>query len=301
MPIPDYQTLMLPLLKFLSDGKEHNLPDATKAISDEYNLSPEERQQLLPSGQQTVIRNRLGWARTYMAKAGLIKSTRRAFWQITSRGKDILSTNPDRIDVHFLQQFPEFVQFKDLHHEKEQEPTTKHADEYNPEEALDRAHQRLRENLESDLLQQVKAASAAFFENLVVQLLVRMGYGGNLQDAGRAVGQSGDGGIDGIIKEDQLGLDVIYIQAKRWENTVGRPEIQKFAGALQGHRARKGVFITTSDFSKDAVDYVERIDSKIVLIDGESLAKFMVERNVGVSTTQTIEVKRIDQDYFIEE
>ena len=143
MPIPDYQTLMLPLLKFLSDGKEHNLPDATKAISDEYNLSPEERQQLLPSGQQTVIRNRLGWARTYMAKAGLIKSTRRAFWQITSRGKDILATNPDRIDVHFLQQFPEFVQFKDLHHEKEQEVTTKHVDEYNPEEALDRAHQLL--------------------------------------------------------------------------------------------------------------------------------------------------------------
>jgi restriction system protein len=301
MPIPDYQTLMLPLLKFLSDEKEHNLPDATKAISDEYNLSPAERQQLLPSGQQTVIRNRLGWARTYMAKAGLIKSTRRAFWQITSRGKEILSTKPDRIDVHFLQQFPEFLQFKDLHHEKEQEVPTKQADEYNPEEALDRAHQRLRENLESDLLQQVKAASAVFFENLVVQLLVRMGYGGNLQDAGRAVGQSGDGGIDGIIKEDQLGLDVIYIQAKRWENTVGRPEIQKFAGALQGHRARKGVFITTSDFSKDAIDYVERIDSKIVLIDGESLAKFMVERNVGVSTTQTIEVKRIDQDYFIEE
>ena len=301
MPIPDYQTLMLPLLRFLSDGKEHNLPEATKAISDEFGLTPTERQQLLPSGQQTVIRNRLGWARTYMAKAGLIASTRRAFWQITALGQETLASKPERIDVHFLQRFPEFVQFKDLHHEKETEVPAKQADEYNPEEALDRAYLRLRETLESELLEQVKSASAAFFENLVVQLLVRMGYGGNLQDAGRAVGQSGDGGIDGIIKEDQLGLDVIYIQAKRWENTVGRPEIQKFAGALQGHRARKGVFITTSDFSKDARDYVDRIDSKIVLIDGESLTRFMVDKNVGVSVAQTMEIKRIDQDYFNEE
>ena len=301
MAILDYQTLMLPLLRFLADGREHNLAEATQTISDQYKLTPEERQQLLPSGQQTMIRNRIGWARTYMAKAGLIKGVRRGYWQISSRGKEVLSSNPDRIDVHFLQRYPEFIAFRDLRHEKETSVPETQPNDYTPEEALDRAYQNLRLDLESELLEQVKTATPAFFEKLVVQLLVRMGYGGNLHDAGQAVGQSGDGGIDGIIKEDRLGLDAIYIQAKRWENTVGRPEIQKFAGALQGHRARKGVFITTSDFSKDAIDYVDRIDSRIVLIDGLTLSKFMFDHGVGVSTTTTIELKKIDQDYFNEE
>jgi restriction system protein len=301
MGIPDYQSLMLPLLQFLADGKEHNLPEATLVLSDQFKLSPEERQQLLPSGQQTIIRNRIGWARTYMAKAGLIDAVRRGYWQISSRGKEVLSAKPARIDGHFLQQFPEFVAFRDLHHEMEEEATISAPSIDTPEEELGHAYQRLRGDLEAELLQQVKAASASFFENLVVQLLVRMGYGGNLHDAGQAVGQSGDGGIDGIIKEDQLGLDVIYIQAKRWDANVGRPEIQKFAGALQGHRARKGVFITTSGFSRDALDYVERIDSKIVLIDGPTLVRFMVDKDVGVSTTETIHLKKIDLDFFNEE
>jgi restriction system protein len=301
MPIPDYQTLMLPLLKFLADGKERNLAEATKVLSEQYQLTPEEKQLLLPSGQQTVIRNRIGWARTYMAKAGLIGSNRRGYWQISDRGKSVLSKEPDRIDNHFLQQFPEFIAFRDLHHQKEEQPEQPPSGADTPEEALANAYQSLRSELEAELLQQVKDAGPTFFENLVVQLLVRMGYGGNLHDAGQAVGQSGDGGIDGIIKEDRLGLDVIYIQAKRWESNVGRPEIQKFAGALQGHRARKGVFITTSSFSRDALDYVERIDSKIILIDGPTLAKFMVDNNVGVSTIQTIDIKKIDQDYFNEE
>jgi restriction system protein len=301
MAIPDYQTLMLPLLGFLADGREHNLAEATQTISDQYELAPEERQQLLPSGQQTIIRNRIGWARTYMAKAGLIKGVRRGYWQISSRGKEVLSSNLDRIDVHFLQRYPEFIAFRDLRHEKEASVPETQPNNYTPEEALDGAYQNLRVDLESELLEQVKTATPAFFEKLVVQLLVRMGYGGNLHDAGQAVGQSGDGGIDGIIKEDSLGLDAIYVQAKRWENTVGRPEIQKFAGALQGHRARKGVFITTSEFSKDAIDYVDRIDSRIVLIDGPTLSKFMFDHGVGVSTTQTIEIKKIDQDYFNEE
>jgi restriction system protein len=301
MAIPDYQSLMLPLLKLLADGKEHNLLEATKVLSDEYELTPQERLQLLPSGQQTIIRNRIGWARTYMAKAGLIDAVRRGYWKISSRGKKVLADNPERIDGHFLQQFPEFLAFRDLHHEKEQEPSVTPQSIDTPEEELGHAYLRLRENLESELLQQVKTASATFFENLVVQLLVRMGYGGNLHDAGQAVGQSGDGGIDGIIKEDQLGLDVIYIQAKRWESNVGRPEIQKFAGALQGHRARKGVFITTSGFSRDALEYVERIDSKIILIDGPTLSKYMVDKDVGVSTTETIHLKKIDLDYFNEE
>ena len=301
MGIPDYQSLMLPLLQFLADGKEHNLPEATSALSDQFKLTSEERQQLLPSGQQTIIRNRIGWARTYMAKAGLIDAVRRGYWQISSRGKEVLSRKPERIDGHFLQQYPEFVAFRDLHHEKEEETAISAPSIDTPEEELGHAYQRLRGDLEAELLQQVKIASASFFENLVVQLLVRMGYGGNLHDAGQAVGQSGDGGIDGIIKEDQLGLDVIYIQAKRWDANVGRPEIQKFAGALQGHRARKGVFITTSGFSRDALDYVERIDSKIVLIDGPTLVRFMVDKDVGVSTTETIHLKKIDLDFFNEE
>jgi restriction system protein len=301
MSIPDYQTLMLPLLSFLSDGREHNLSEATQVISDQYKLSAEEKQQLLPSGQQTIIRNRIGWARTYMAKAGLIVGVRRGYWRISPRGKEVLATNPERIDVHYLQRYPEFQAFRDLRHEKETTVPEIQPNNYTPEEALDRAYQNLRVDLESELLEQVKVATPAFFEKLVVQLLVRMGYGGNLHDAGQAVGQSGDGGIDGIIKEDRLGLDAIYIQAKRWENTVGRPEIQKFAGALQGHRARKGVFITTSDFSKDAIDYVDRIDTRIVLIDGPTLVKFMFDQGVGVSTIQTVEVKKIDQDYFNEE
>jgi restriction system protein len=214
----------------------------------------------------------------------------------------VLGSKPPRIDVKYLEQFPEFVAFRELRHEQtDKSELTLTTAEATPEEALDVAYQRLRVDLESELLEQVKTASPGFFERLVVELLVRMGYGGTLRDAGQAVGKSGDGGIDGIIKEDRLGLDVIYIQAKRWEGTVGRPEIQKFAGALQGHRARKGVFITTSAFSADAIDFASRIDSKIVLIDGAMLARYMIDNNVGVSTSRLYEVKKIDSDFFAEE
>ena len=233
---------MLPLLRLLKDGKEHYLNEVVGSLADEFKLSPEEREQLLSSGQQTVIRNRTGWARTYLKKAGLLESTRRGYFRITERGKSVLSTKPVRIDVKYLEQFPEFVAFRELRHERPDEvplPIAQSTDA-TPEEALDATYARLRLDLESDLLEQVKTASPSFFERLVVELLVRMGYGGTLRDAGQAVGKSGDGGIDGIIKEDRLGLDTIYIQAKRWDSTVGRPEIQKFAGALQGHRAHKG-------------------------------------------------------------
>jgi restriction system protein len=302
MAIPDYQTVMLPLLRFLKDGKEHNIGEVVDSLADEFNLSAEERQQLLGSGQPTVIRNRAGWARTYLKKAGLISSTRRGYFCITERGQSVLASEPDRIDVKYLEQFPEFVAFRELRHERPDEavPVTVSSDA-TPEEALDAAYGRLRLDLEAELLDQVKSASPSFFERLVVELLVRMGYGGTLRDAGQAVGKSGDGGIDGIIKEDRLGLDVIYIQAKRWDSTVGRPEIQKFAGALQGHRARKGVFITTSSFSSDALEFASRIDSKIVLIDGAALAKHMIDHNVGVSVSRSYEVKKIDSDYFSEE
>jgi restriction system protein len=218
-------------------------------------------------------------------------------------GLSVLASSPERIDVKYLEQFPEFVAFRELRRERsEDKPAGLDAGlETTPEEALDSAYEHLRVDLELEVLEQVKAASPAFFERLVVELLVRMGYGGSLHDAGQAVGRSGDGGIDGIIKEDRLGLDVIYIQAKKWDSTVGRPEIQKFAGALQGHRARKGVFLTTASFSAEAIDFASRIDSKVILIDGPTLAKYMIDSNVGVSLWQMYEVKRIDTDYFSEE
>ena len=302
MSIPDYQATMLPLLRFADDGAEHSLRDAIESLAGEFKLSDEERRELLPSGQQEVFANRVGWARTYMKKAGLLRTTRRGFFQITERGQSALEQKPARIDAKFLEQYQEFREFKALrkqpatNSESEEEEQTR-----TPEEALERAYQNLRSDLAADLLTQIKQSPPALFERLVVELLVKMGYGGSRKDAGRAIGKSGDEGIDGIIKEDRLGLDIIYIQAKRWDNTVGRPDIQKFAGALQGQRARKGIFITTSDFSRDAHDYASRIDSKIVLIDGEGLAQMLIDHNIGVAPVASYEIKRVDSDYFTEQ
>ena len=256
---------------------------------------------MLPSGQQEIFDNRIGWARTYMKKAGLIEAPKRGINRISPRGMDVLKQKPQRIDVNYLTQFQEFQDFRALRHTKAEEISETQMNDKTPEESLEIAYQRIRNDLASDLLQRLNACSPAFFERLVVEVIVKMGYGGTRQDAGKAIGKSGDGGIDGIIKEDKLGLDAIYIQAKRWENTVGRPEIQKFVGALTGLRAKKGLFITTSNFSSDSEDYVSRIDAKIVLIDGETLAQLMIEYNVGVSTINTYEVKKVDSDYFSEE
>lgn len=298
--IPDYQTIMLPLRRYLSDGQERSISDAIEAIATEFKLTPDERQQLLPSGTSNVIGSRVGWARTYLKKAGLLESPRRGYVCLADRGAKVIASNPTKIDVKFLEQFSEFMEFRALRHTDA--PAATVLDEAaTPEEALDEAYERLRVSLESEVVQRVKTASPAFFERLVVELLVRMGYGGTIKDAGQAVGRSGDGGIDGIIKEDRLGLDFIYLQAKRWENQVSRPEVQKFAGALQAHRARKGVFITTSGFSKEAREFVERIDNKIVLVDGLQLAQLMVDHNVGVSRVGAYEIKKIDSDYFVEE
>ncbi len=302
MAIPDYQTVMLPLLGFASDQREHSLREAIDKLSEQFRLTEEERKELLPSGQQEIFANRVAWARTYMGKAGLLESIRRGYFKITERGVDVLKQNPDRIDVKFLGQFEEFRQFRALKHVKIEEAEAEaetHA--RTPEEALESAYKQLRDNLANDLLQQVKSCSPGLFEKIVVELLVKMGYGGSRQDAGRAIGRSGDEGIDGIIKEDRLGLDIIYIQAKRWDNTVGRPEVQKFAGALQGQRARKGIMITTSNFSKEALDYASRIESKIVLIDGEQLSQLMIDHGLGVSPMAAYEIHRIDTDYFTEE
>lgn len=298
MTIPDYQSIMLPLLELAADGREHSLRETIETLSNQLGLSEEERRELLPSGRQPTFDNRVGWARTYMKKAGLLESTRRGYFRITKRGLGVLDKQPPRIDNAYLRQFPEFVEFQ-TPKQKDQEGARPKLDESTtPEEGIESVYQKLREGLSTELLETVKNCSAAFFEQLVVDLLVRMGYGGTRKDAGQAVGRSGDGGIDGIIKEDRLGLDIVYLQAKKWEGTVGRPEIQKFVGALQGQRARKGVFITTSDFSTAARDYVSRIDSKIVLIDGETLAQLMLDFDIGVTRVATYELKRVDSDYF---
>jgi len=298
MAIPDYQTIMLPLLKFAGDGQEHSLRETIDFLANEFSLSDEERKELLPSGSQATFDNRVGWARTYMKKAGLLESTRRGYFCITARGKNVLEQNPQKINVKFLKQFPEFVEFQKPKKKGEIDPPPV---DITPEESLEAAYQELQHGLASELLQMVKQCPPDFFEQLVVDVLIKMGYGGSRKEAGQAVGKTSDGGIDGIIKEDKLGLDIIYIQAKRWEGTVGRPEIQKFAGALQGQRARKGIFITTSSFTKDAREYVENINTKIILIDGQRLAELMIAYNVGANTTAIYEVKKIDSDYFIED
>jgi restriction system protein len=294
---------MLPLLQYASDGKEHSLRDAITFLADVFNLSDDERKELLSSGQQAVFDNRVGWARTYLKKAGLFISPKRGFFQITDRGKEILSQNPSEINLKFLNQFPEFIEFKTTKKDNDKsEPEIIETSETTPQESIEFGYQKIRKELELELLNRVKSCSPDFFERLVVDLLVKMGYGGSRRDAGRAIGKSGDGGIDGIIKEDKLGLDIVYVQAKRWDNTVvGRPEIQKFVGALHGQRARKGVFITTSRFSQEAREYVSIIDSKIVLIDGEELAQLMIDNHVGVSTVSIYEIKKIDSDYFTDE
>lgn len=303
MTIPDYQSIMLPLLEYTADGREHRATETTEHLADRFKLTDEERRELLPSGRSLVIRNRTGWARTYLRKAGLLVSPKRGVFLITDRGRGVLAQNPERIDNKFLDQFPEFVEFRTKKSDQPGPVSTTATEESKgtPEERLDSAYSDLRVELKHELLQQVQSASPQFFEQLVVDVLVSMGYGGSRKDAGQALGGSGDGGIDGIIKEDRLGLSVIYLQAKRWENTVGRPEIQKFAGALQGHRATKGVFLTTSNYSREALEYARTITSKIVLLDGDRIGDLMLDCGVGVSTVQTIKVQRIDHDYFSEE
>ena len=303
--IPDYQSIMLPLLRYLADNKEHRMRVVTDELAKQLGVSEDEMKELLPSGAAPVFYNRTAWAKTYLKKAGLIDSPKQGIVFITTRGQDVLKKNPKSIDVKFLKQFSEFVEFQTAKREDSgiavdsSEDTSKQT----PEEALETAYQKIRKALAQDLINKVMKLSPAFFERLVVELLVKMGYGGSIKDAGRAIGKSGDEGIDGTIKEDKLGLDIIYIQAKRWQagNVVGRPELQKFVGALAGQGAKKGIFITTSSFTRDALEYIPRNETKIVLIDGDQLAQFMIDYNLGVSIVNSYEVKRIDGDYFDEE
>jgi restriction system protein len=302
MSVPDYETFMLPLLQLASDQKEHTLSAAYDSLAAQFNLTESERNDLLPSGRQPRFENRVGWARTYLKKAGLIDSVGRGKFRITQRGVDVVKSKPIHITKEFLTQFAEFREFQARQNAKagNSEDTSNH--ESTPDEVLDSAYQLLRRTLAQDLLERVKSSSPRFFERVVVDLLLAMGYGGSDFDAGRIVCKRGDGGIDGIINEDKLGLDAIYIQAKRWNGTVGRPTVQEFAGSLAGQKARKGVLITTSHFSSDAREYAERLlEMKIVLLDGEQLAQLMIDHGVGVADKQVYAVKRIDEDFFVEE
>lgn len=302
MPVPDYQTFMLPLMEIAADGQVHRIHDAIEFLAELYGLSDEDRREMLPSGKQTLLYNRVGWARTYLEKAGLLHKPGRGLFQITPRGLDVLRRG-ETINTAFLHRFSEFQEFQTRTNTQNTQktkhtPTSIVSESQTPEDALESGYQILRQTLAAELLDRIKASPPAFFEQLVVDLLVSMGYGGSRRDAGEAIGRSGDGGIDGIIKEDRLGLDVIYIQAKRWESTVGRPQIQEFVGSLEGQRASKGIFITTSDFSQQAREYVRNIGKKIILIDGAQLAEYMIDFGVGVAEKAVYVIKRIDEDYF---
>ena len=303
MAIPDFQTLMLPFLKAVEDGKEHLFKDVVEKLSIEFKLTQDELAEMLPSRRAPTFYNRVAWAKFYLKKAGLIAQIKRSYLSLTELGKKALNSKPTQINIKYLEQFPEYLSFKENMSADSQTETKSVELESTstPEEILENAYSKLNTSLVIEILENIMQCSPAFFERLVVELLLSMGYGGTRADAGRAIGQSGDGGIDGIIDEDKLGLDSIYIQAKRWEGAVGRPEIQKFVGALQGQRAHKGVFITTSDFTKEAQEYVKNISNKVVLMNGFALAKLMIENNVGVSIAATYEVKKIDSDYFVDE
>lgn len=299
MSIPKYNDLMLPLLRLLADGKEHSLRECIEALASEFQLSDKERAQLHEKSQQPVFDNRVSWARTYLKHAGLLESPRRGFVRITQRGQEALEQGPDRIDNDFLMQYPEFLDFITRRRERRPEPgTSAHGSSEDPVQRVEEAFEEIEETLVEELLEQVRGVSPGFFERLVVRLLVKMGYGGGLSEAAKVVGGSGDEGIDGVINEDRLGLDVIYIQAKQWANPVGRPEVQKFVGALHGKRAKKGVFITSSSFSKEARDYIEHLEPRVVLLDGEAMARLMIRYNVGVSTKAVYELKDVDHDFF---
>ncbi|MCK9413243.1 MAG: restriction endonuclease [Prolixibacteraceae bacterium] len=300
--IPDFQKIMLPLLSILSDGLEHSTIETNEKVARLFDLTDEEINLYLPSGVAKTFPNRVAWAKSHLKMAGLLENTKRSYFKITEAGKRILENNPTSINLRILKTIPAYqektgrVKEEDLSSDLDNIQLSA-----TPEETLENSYLKIRKNLAQELLLKIRSCNPSFFEKLVVELLVKMGYGGSIKDAGQSIGRSGDEGIDGIIKEDRLGLDVIYIQAKRWENVVGRPEIQKFIGVLAGQGAKKGVFITTSRYTKEARDYQPRNDTKIVLIDGEQLADLMIDFNLAVSTSTIFEIKRIDNDYFGEE
>jgi restriction system protein len=307
MTIPDFQTLMLPILRDLSHG-ERTGQETIDALSSEFSLSAAELSQRLPSGKQTTFTNRIAWAKSHLKGAGLVESPRRGLYRITERGHRILSEDLSRLTIGYLSQFPEYVAFRQGPGASEVKSTAKPpsdggaaADTRTPDDLIEDGYRQIRAALITDIRERIASISPTAFEQLVVDLLLKMGYGGPQEDSGLVVGKGGDEGIDGLIKEDRLGLETIYIQAKRWQGVVGRPDIQRFAGALQGQRARKGVFITTSSFTREAQLYASSIQTTIVLVDGAQLAELMIDHGVGVTPTKQYEIKRIDSDYFTPE
>jgi len=300
--IPDFQTIMLPLLEFFADGKEHSKGEAVEYIVDRFSLSENEKNLIYPVSKAKVVYSKVHFAETYLKNAGLITSIGRGLFKITNRGLTVLKDKPTKIDVSFLEQYPEFVEFKNRRRDskikQEIEKTTE--TELSPIELLEKGHAKIKDDLVRDLLEQIKNRPPEFFEKLVVELLLKMGYGGSRDDAGKAIGKTADGGIDGVIREDKLGLDVIYIQAKRWDNPVGSPHIHQFIGSLANKNANKGVFITTSTFTEAAKNSIQG-PYRIILIDGETLAQLMIDYNIGVFTKATYEIKEIDTDYFSED
>lgn len=302
MSIPKFYELMKPILKILEDNKIHNRKEMYEIIIINFQLSKEEMEKRLPSGRQLVYKNRTGWALTYLKKAKLIESTARASFRITELGQTVLQENPNIIDQKYLKNFDGFEEFINNSHNIL--PVNKNDIDESPQDMLDQAYSTISNTLADDLLNEIMNQTPDFFERLVVDLLVHMGYGGSDIENSQVLGKTGDEGIDGVIKEDKLGFDKIYIQAKRWDikTTVGRPELQKFVGALTGQGASKGTFITTASFTRGAKEYVSKQRAcKIVLIDGKSLARLMIEYNLGVSIENTYYIKKIDTDYFTDE
>ena len=309
--IPDYQSVMLPLLRYVEDGKEYRIGDVVEPLGKQLGLTEKEMTELLPSGRQSIFANRVHWAKTYMAQAKLVEITRRAHFRIAERGREVLREKPARIGVQFLERFPEFNEFRERRRavadeaapsalDISPEPTVKLS---TPDELLRTTIADLDAALSSELLDRILAAPPAFFESLIVTLLLNMGYGGSREDAGRAIGKSGDGGIDGVIDQDPLGLDRVYLQAKRYSANVAvsEPEIRGFSGSLGAAKANKGVFVTTSYFTKPAMDFAERHPFKMVLIDGKQLTSLMLRHNVGVRVAETLHLKKVDEDFFGEE
>jgi len=301
--IPDFQTLMLPFLKNIQSEKEYSTNEIISILAKEFKLTDIELEHYLPSGIQKTFYNRVFWAKAHLKMAGLIENIKRGHFKITKSGLEVLEKKPTKITIKFLRQFPTYIENTGKTKEESIETNTETENENvaTPEEILETNYLKIRKNLSVELLAKVKKSSSIFFENLVVQLLVKMGYGGTIKEAGKSIGRSGDEGIDGIIKEDRLGLDIIYIQAKKWDSVVGRPEIQKFVGALAGQGAKKGVFITTARFTNEAKEYQPKNETKIVLIDGEQLADLMIDYDLAVTTSNVYTIKRIDNDYFLDE
>lgn len=300
MAIPDYQTLMLPLLQHISDGQEHKIRDVVNSLSNEFGLTEEERKELLPSGQQPVIDNRIGWSRTYMLKAGLLSAPKRGYVKITDKGLEVLKQKIERIDIKFLEQFPEFIEFRTIKKETSKE-TTKDKEEIEdvtPDELMEKGYNSINANLAQELLEKLRNVDPYFFEQVVGESLSAMGYG-----RFEATPGSGDEGIDGIVYQDKLGLDKIFFQAKRYGegNSVTARDVRDFVGTLDLHGVNKGIFITTSRFPRDTNDILKKTPKNIILIDGPKLANLMIEHDVGVSTQKNYKIKKIDTDFFPEE